>query len=178
MISPGVGDGRTLTAINLAVMLATDPRFSVLLCDLDLRSPGIARTFGFEVSLGVDDVLSGRASVAECLVHPVGYERLVLLPAREPLARSSEHLAGTKTAALVAELKGRYPDRVLIFDLPPVLVADDALAFAPHTDCALLVVSEGRTRREDVVQTMEIMHKIPVVGSLLSRSRAPQGTDI
>jgi protein-tyrosine kinase len=172
VVSPGRGDGRTLTAVNLAVMLAADPRYSVLLCDLDLRAPGIAELFGLKVEQGVDDVLSGRAAVKDCLVHPQGYDRLVLLPARGPLARSSEFLASAATVDLVAELRDRYPDRILIFDLPPVLSSDDALAFTPHTDCALLIVAEGATRREDVVRTMEILHNTPVLGTLLNRSMA------
>lgn len=176
IVSASRGDGRTLAAANLAVMLAADPRYSVLLCDLDLRSPGVAPLFGFPVDRGVDDVLAGRASVAECLVHPSGYERLVLLPARAPLARSSEFLASAATVDLVGELRDRYPDRILIFDLPPVLSADDALAFTPLTDCALMVVAEGSTRREDVARTLEILQHTPVVGTVLNRSLA--GNDV
>ena len=172
IVSATRGDGRTLAAVNLAVMLAADPRYSVLLCDLDLRSPGIAPLFGFGVDKGVDDVIAGHATVAECLVHPAGYDRLVLLPARAPLPRSSEYLASAATVSLVAELRDRYPDRILIFDLPPVLLADDALAFTPLTDCALMVVSEGATRREDVARTLEILQHTPVVGTLLNRSLA------
>ena len=172
VVSPGRGDGRTLAAVNLAVMLAADPRHSVLLCDLDLRAPGIAPLFGLSVDKGVDDILVGSATVEDCLVHPQGYDRLVLLPARGPLAKSSEYLAGAATVDLVAELRDRYPDRILIFDLPPVLSSDDALAFTPHTDCALLIVSEGTTRREDVLRTMEILHNTPVLGALLNRSMA------
>lgn len=172
VVSPGRGDGRTLAATNLAIMLASDPRYSVLLGDLDLRAPGIAATFGLDVKAGVDDVLAGRATVESCLVHPAGYDRLVLLPARAPLARSSEYLASSATHQLVDELKNRYPDRILIFDLPPVLVSDDALAFTPCSDCALMVVSEGTTRREDVVRSMEILHNTPIVGTLLNRSLA------
>ncbi len=168
--SPTRNEGRTLAAVNLAIALASDPRYSVLLCDLDLRSPSIADLFGFEPTVGVDDVLSGSASVADVLVHPRGFERLVLLPARTALNGSSEYLSSAATKAMVKELRERYPDRILIFDLPAVLLSDDALAFTPNVECALVVISEGTTRREDVSRCMEMLQNTPVVGTLLNRS--------
>jgi protein-tyrosine kinase len=170
VVSPGRKDGRTLAAVNLAIALAADARYSVLLCDFDLRSGGLAQVFGLQPAQGVDDLLTGRASVEDCLCHPRGFERLVLLPARAPLPGSSEYLAGTTARQLVAELRDRYADRILIFDLPPVLSADDALAFTPLVDCALLVVTEGRTRRDDVVRSLEILGNTPIIGTLLNRA--------
>lgn len=176
--SPRRGEGRTLAAINLAVTLAADPRYSVLLCDLDLRTPSVASLFGMQPKIGVDDVLTAKAALADCLVHPEGFERLVLLPARAPLASSSEYLAGAVIGRLVAELRERYPDRILIFDLPPVLVADDALAFSPNVECALVVVDEGATRRDDVTRCLEMLHNTPVVGTLLNRSLAGKASAV
>lgn len=168
--SPRRAEGRTLSALNLAVALASDSRFSVLVCDLDLREPQLASLFGITAERGVDDVLAGRARVEDCLVHPKGFDRLVLLPARAALPGSSEYLASPAAARLVAELRERYPERILIFDLPPVLVADDALAFSPYVECALVVVDEGRTRRDDVTRCLEILQKLPVLGTLLNNS--------
>jgi protein-tyrosine kinase len=170
VMSPGRGDGRTTAAINLAASLAADAEHSALLCDLDLRVPAIARRFGIEPATGVDDVLAHGAALRGCLGHPRGFDRLVLLPARAPLAGSSEHLAGPTARALVAELRDRYPDRLLVFDLPPLLTADDALAFAPLVDCALLVIAEGDTRRDDVGRSLELLRATPVVGMVLNRS--------
>jgi len=170
--SAGHRDGRTLAAVNLAITLAADPRYSVLLCDLDLRSPGVAPLFGLSPQAGVDDVIMGRATVADCLVHPEGFDRLVILPAKAPLARSSELLASNSMKQFVAELRERYPDRILIFDLPPVLLADDAIAFAPCIESALVVVGEGTTRRDDVSRCLEMLRNTPVVGTVLNRSLA------
>jgi Mrp family chromosome partitioning ATPase len=170
VVSPRRGDGRTTTAINLAAALAADPEHSALLCDLDLRAPQVAPLFGLAPLSGVDDVLLNGAAVRDCLWHPRGFERLVLLPARAPLAGSSEHLAGVAARDLVKELRERYPDRLLVFDLPPLLTADDALVFAPLVDCALLVVSEGGTRRDDVVRSLEVLRQTPVVGTLLNKT--------
>jgi Mrp family chromosome partitioning ATPase len=70
----------------------------------------------------------------------------------------------------VNELRERYPDRLLVFDLPPVLGSDDALAFLPQVQCALVVVAEGSTRRDDLLRCMELLRKIPVVGTVLNRA--------
>jgi Mrp family chromosome partitioning ATPase len=170
ILSPGERDGKTTAAINLAISLATDHRHTVLLVDCDLRRPAIARFFGLHVEHGIDDILRGEADLSQCLVHPDSVERLVLLPAREPMADSSEVLGGPRGRALVAELRGRYPDRIVLFDLPPVLVADDALAFLPMVECALVVVAERATRRSDLLRCMELVHKTPVVGTVLNKA--------
>jgi Mrp family chromosome partitioning ATPase len=76
----------------------------------------------------------------------------------------------------VAELRARYPERIIIFDLPPVLDADDALSFAPQVECGLVIAAEGRTRRSDLVRTIELLHKTPLVGTVLNRATdAPSG---
>jgi Mrp family chromosome partitioning ATPase len=108
--------------------------------------------------------------VEDCLYHPDGFDRLVILPARAPMGNSSEALAGPRCRELVAELRSRYPDRILIFDLPPVLVADDALAFLPLVECGLVVAAEGSTPREDLLRCMELLRKTPVVGTVLNRA--------
>jgi Mrp family chromosome partitioning ATPase len=71
---------------------------------------------------------------------------------------------------MVAELRGRYPDRLLVFDLPPILGADDALAFVPLVECGLMVVSEGSTKRDDLLRCMELLRKTPLVGTVLNRA--------
>ena len=118
----------------------------------------------------MDDVLCGKARVEDCLYHPENFERLVVLPARAPMPNSSETLAGPRCRELVSELRSRYPDRILIFDLPPILGADDALAFVPMVECALVVVAEGITKREELLRCMELLRKTPVVGTVLNRA--------
>jgi Mrp family chromosome partitioning ATPase len=167
--SPGPGDGKSTVAANLAITVASDYNHTALLVDLNLRNPAVARSFGLVPTAGVDDVLMERASVEDALYHPSRYERLVLLPARAPLQGSSEVLMTMRTRDLVAELKQRYPDRIIIFDLPPLLVRDDAAAFMPLADAALLVLADGRTRREDVPPAMALMRNTPVIGTVLNR---------
>jgi protein-tyrosine kinase len=172
ILSPGENDGKTTAAVNLAVSLAADHQHTVLLVDCDLRRPAIAPLFGLDVRHGIDDILKGDADLSQCLVHPEPFERLVLLPARNAMANSSEVLAGPKGRALVSDLRARYPDRIVIFDLPPVLVADDALAFLPMVECGLVVVAERATRRSDLLRCMELLRKTPIVGTVLNKAAA------
>jgi Mrp family chromosome partitioning ATPase len=176
IFSPGPEDGKTTTAINLAISMASDRLHTVLLVDFDLKNPSLASRLGLAPELGVDDALTGRAPLEDCLYHPVGFDRFVLLPARAGIGNSSEVLAGPRGRELVAELRARYPERIVIFDLPPVLNADDALSFAPLIECGLVVAAEGRTRRNDLVRTIELLNKIPLVGTVLNRAAdAPAG---
>jgi Mrp family chromosome partitioning ATPase len=170
ILSPAAADGKTTTAVNLAVSLSSDRLHTVLLVDFDFRRPTLAARFGLAPEFGIDDVLSGRAALEDCLYHPEGFERLVILPARAALANSSEILAGPRGREVVAELRARYPERIIIFDLPPVLIADDALSFIPLVECGLVVAAEGRTRRNDLVRTIELLSKLPLVGTVLNRA--------
>jgi protein-tyrosine kinase len=170
VLSPSMNDGKTTTAINLAVSLANDRRHTVLLVDCDLRHPSIGATLGINAELGVDDLLRGNARVEQCLYHPEGFDRLVILPARAALANSSEALAGPRGRELVADLRGRYPERIIVFDLPPVLSADDALAFLPLVECGLVVIAERATRRDDLLRCMELLRKTPILGTVLNKA--------
>jgi protein-tyrosine kinase len=176
VFSPGADDGKTTTAINLAINLANDYHHTVLLVDFDFRQPALAAKFGLAPEFGADDALCGSAKIEDCLYHPEGFDRLVVLPARGTLEHSSEILTGPRTRELVAELHRRYVERIVVFDLPPVLGADDALAFAPLVECGLVVAAQGRTRRADLVRTIELLHKTPLVGTVLNRAaEAPSG---
>jgi len=170
IFSPGAEDGKSTTALNLAVTLASDRLHTALLVEFDFKRPSLSARLGFAPEFGSDDALSERATLQNCLYHPEGFERLTVMPARSRLGYSSEILAGPRSRAIVNELRGRYPDRIVIFDLPPVLTADDALAFAPLVECGLVVVAEGRTRRTDLVRTIELLAKTPLVGTVLNRA--------
>lgn len=163
--------GKTLTAINLAIAIAADLDRTALLVDLDLRKPSIHRKLGLECRIGIEDCLRRGQPLKDAMVRMAGYERLVVLPARERCEDSSELLASHRTQECIREMRLRYKDRVLVFDLPPVLQADDALAFSRHVQAALIVVGEGRTQRTDVSRTLELLRDLPILGTVLNAAR-------
>lgn len=176
ILSAGAGEGKTLTAINLAIAIAADPARTALLVDLDLRNPSIARRLHCSVEVGIEECLQTARPARDAMFKVQGYERLTIAPAREAVAQSSELLGSSRTAEVVRELRTRYANRIVIFDLPPVLQADDALAFTANLPAGLLVIGEGRTRRDDVSRTLQLLADLPFVGSVLNGSREPLAT--
>ena len=167
--SPAANDGKSLTAINLAISLARELHHTVLLVDMDLRKPSIHEYFGIKPVTGLSDYFLGDAKLGDILVNP-GLDRLVLLPGRAAVENSSEILASPEMGVLVRELKARYPNRMVIFDLPPVLEADDALSFSPFVDAFLLVLRDGRTTRTAVEHAIEMMEDMNILGTVLNAS--------
>jgi protein-tyrosine kinase len=168
--SPADGDGKTLTAVNLALALAAEPNQTILLVDMDLRRPNVAKLLGIPESRGVESILRGDIGVDEALWRPEGRDRLAMLPAAPLGASSSEVLAGERTRAFIQEIRTRYPDRLVVLDLPPVLLTDDVLTLAPLLDGVLLVIAEQRTRREDLQRAQSLLADVPQLGSVLNRA--------
>jgi Mrp family chromosome partitioning ATPase len=165
--SAGPGEGKTLTAVNLAISIAMDVNQTVMLVDADLRDPGVASCLGFAPELGLDDYLAGRASIADCLVNP-GIERLSILPTRGRAGNSAELLASPQMAQLARELKGRYPDRLILYDLPPLLTSGDTLGFLSSVEATLLVVREGVARAADLKRAAALLAEHNLVGTVLN----------
>jgi len=170
LVSPVTGDGKTLTGINLALRIAAGRERSALLVEADFRNPSIAARFGIRPQSGVEDVLQGRASIQETLVSP-GIDRYALLPVRQPAANASELIDCSRFRQVAAELKNRYANRVVIFDLPPLLEHGDATTFLPNVDGALLVVADGRTSRESIEASMVALEGCVVIGTVLNQAR-------
>lgn len=169
--SPGPGEGKTLTAINLAISLALEANQTVMLVDADLRRPSVHTYFGFDAQIGLRDHLQEGTPVEQLLVHPE-IRRLVILPGGAPLENSSEMLSSPMMLRLVQELKRRYPSRLVVFDLPPVLAVDDVLAFAPYLDASLLVVQDGKTVRDDAARAAELLQSANhnLIGTVLNQA--------
>src|SRR6185437_881363 len=168
--SPGYGEGKTLTAVNLAVSLAMETTQTVLLVDSDLQDPTVHQVFGLKGGLGLADYLLDDQPVEDLLLHP-GIGRFVLLPGGRGISTSTEILTSPKMLALVEELKHRYPSRVVIFDLPPLLHTADVLAFSPYTDALLLVIEEGKTTGEELQRALALVkNSRPVLGTVLNKA--------
>lgn len=167
--SPGAGEGKTLTAINLAISLAREVNHTVLLVDADLRRPSISRYFGYTPEFGLYDYLVNDVHLPQIMFNP-GIERLVILPGVNSVPNSSELLSAPKMVRLAEELKTRYPERLVLFDMPPLLAADDLLAFSPNIDAALLVMQEGKTKKEELRHAMDLLQAMNVVGTVLNQT--------
>jgi protein-tyrosine kinase len=162
-------EGKTLTAINLSISMALKLDYTVLLVDLDFRKPSVHKRFGFEPSHGVADCLEGRVRLEQVFVNP-GISRLLLLPEPHVQSHTSEILSSAGMEELVDELKSRYRSRIIIFDLPPVLVGDDVLAFSNNVDATLLVVQEGKTTTDDLNRAISLLENKNLIGTVLNRS--------
>ena len=169
--SPNPGEGKSLVATNLAVSLALGVDHTVLLVDADLRRPSLQAHFGLDPAPGLTDYLLRDTGLPECLVNP-GIERLVLLPVGAPVQNSSEVLGSPKMLNLVNELKARYPDRFVIYDLPPLLASDDALVFLPQLDGCLLVLEERKTRTAEIQRTLDLLSDAKLIGTILNKSQS------
>lgn len=173
--SPNEGCGKTLTSINLAISLAREVNHSVLLVDLDLRRPSIHKYFLSNEYQGISEYLNKDIDLSEVLLNP-GVDRLVILPGNKPIANSSEMLSSPKMVKLVDELKTRYPNRIVIFDMPPLLSCDDMIAFSPYVDATMLVVEEGGTRKDELKRAYQLLEKINVIGTVLNKSTDKEAT--
>ncbi len=170
--STAENEGKTLTAINLAITLAMQQNYTVLLVDADLRRPSIHKSLGFIPELGLGDYLQSNAALEDVLVHP-NIDRLVILPGNDSTHDASELLASPKMAYLVEDLKSRYRSRLVLFDLPPVHVGDDVLAFAPHLDTAMIVLEDGRSRSDLFAKAIELLEGTEIIGAVLNKSTEP-----
>lgn len=166
--SPGAGEGKTVTTVNLAVSLAMEMQQTVLLVDAHLRNPGIHHLFGIGEGPGLVDYLADQKPIQDLLIHP-GIPRLVFLPGGRPVQNSSELLTSPQMLFLVNELKNRYASRVVLFDLPPLFPTADALAFSPYVDAMLLVVEAGQTQTEDVERALHLLQGVPILGTVLNK---------
>lgn len=170
--SPTLESGKTVVAINLATSIAHQTQRTAMLVDFDLRRPMIANYLGLKRQVSFNDVLSGRAEVPQALVNP-GLPRLVVLPTTRPLANSSEVLSSSRVAGIIEELRDRYQERIVIFDLPPVLAADDVLAVLPRIDCVLMVVGSGMSNQKEIEEAMRHLGGTNLLGVALNKDEAP-----
>lgn len=170
IVSSASGEGKTLTAVNLALSLAADPNHGVTLIDLDLRRPSVASTLGLAPPIGLDTWLTAEHPVASVLYGIEGFERLSLVPTIAPLVAASEALAGNRTRDLIETLRSTGNRRVLIADLPPALLSDHVLTVSPLLDGFVVVVTEGQTRRDDVERVFELLGRDRIIGTVLNRS--------
>ena len=168
--SPNKGAGKTTVALNLAISFAMEVDHTALLVDADLRDPDLRHLLELEPGPGLADYLVGDAELEDLLIHPrIG--DLALLPGGKPVANTSELMRSPMMANLVRELRNRYPERVIVFDVPPVLSGADTLALSTYMDATILLVEERKTTRDDVERACELLRNTNLLGIVLNKSR-------
>jgi len=168
--SPRAREGKSLTALNLAITLAMETTQTVLLIDADLKQPTVHTLLGLGNCRGLADYVLEDCSLEDILIHP-GLGRLVVLPGGRPIQRSAEALTSMRMSGLITEVKHRYPARVIVVDLPPLLASSDVLAFGPSLDALLLVAGESMTTRQDIKESLALVRgAVPVLGTVLNQS--------
>ena len=162
--------GKTLTAVNLAISMSREVNQTVLLVDLDLRTPSVHEALGIEVNRGIVDYLHNDVTLEETLINP-GFQRLVVLPGRAQDEYSSEILSSPAMESLLSEIKNRYKSRIVIFDLPPLLRNDDALILTPKVDATLLVIEDGVTTEAELNRSKLLLEGSNLIGTILNKAR-------
>jgi receptor protein-tyrosine kinase len=164
------GEGKTFTALNLAISVAMEFDSTVLLVDGDVAHPALPELLNLPPSPGLLDLLThGNIDVGEALVK-TNIEKLTLLPAGSRQRRATELLASEQMAKLLRELGSRYPDRIIIFDSPPLLATTEARVLATHMGQVIMVVAADSTTRHAVNLALATVESCEVVLMMLNKS--------
>lgn len=168
--SPTSGCGKTTTCLNLAFSLAHQSDLRTVLVDLDLRRPAVARHLGISRPQSMAAVLQGTRTVAENFVR-VG-ENLAIGTNDQGIRNSAELLMNAATTQGAAALKAAFNADVILYDLPPMLQSDDAMAFLPHLDAVLLVAGAEKSRLDEVDKCeQDLSEQTHVLGVVLNMCR-------
>jgi len=152
--SPGPGEGKTLTSVNLAWCMAEGGPPTCLV-DLDLRAPGVGATLGYEPTWGgVDEILSGKSTISD-VIRQVGSRPLYVLGVRERLPAPTHHFAPSNLLPLLKELQDTF--EWVIIDMAPAIPMSDVAEVLPYVDGALMVVRSDVTAKSLVGPTFELL---------------------
>jgi protein-tyrosine kinase len=174
--SPRSGCGKTVMAINLAMSIARQIEQGVLLVDLDLRKPQIARYLGLQPAAGIGDVIAGRCTPSEAMLVPdLCGHRLTVLATPNALSNPTEQIVSSTMRRVMSGLRKDPRYRVVLFDLPPMLSSDDFLAFLPQVDAALLVASAGETTVHDIAECERLIDPHKLLGCVLNKVAESDG---
>ncbi|HXF46224.1 MAG TPA: XrtA-associated tyrosine autokinase [Burkholderiaceae bacterium] len=166
------GEGKTFTAVNLAMSIAMELDHTVLLVDADVARPAVLERLGLPATRGLLDLLTEpQIELADVLLR-TNVEKLSILPAGAPHDRATELLSSDGMRRLLDELAGRYPDRIIVFDAPPLLASTESRALATQMGQVVVVVEAERTPQSAVEQALATIENCPVVMTLLNKVAA------
>ncbi|EPR37246.1 capsular exopolysaccharide family [Desulfovibrio sp. X2] len=169
--SATMGEGKTMTAINLAVSLAQEYDHTVLLVDADFRRPTCHLYLGLEPEVGLSDCLLEGRDIGEALVK-TGIGKLALLPAGSKVSNPAELFSSQAMKNIFTEMKGRYADRYVIIDTPPVLPFAETRSLASIADGVILVVREGGPSLDEVETAVGALER-KVLGVVYNAAKSP-----
>jgi protein-tyrosine kinase len=165
------GEGKTFTAVNLAMSIAMELDNTVLLVDGDVAHPMLPSLLGVPSEPGLLDLLTrDDLDVSDALVR-TNVEKLTVLPAGSRQRRATELLASEQMAGLLRELASRYSDRIIIFDSPPLLATTEARVLATHMDQIIMVVAAEATTQQAVSHALTAIESCEIVLLMLNKAR-------
>ena len=165
------GEGKSFTAVNLAMSLATELDYRVLLVDADVARPSLRRVFDLPAGPGLMDVLvKPEVKMSDVLLR-TNIDKLSLLLSGTPHPRATELLASDAMTRLLEEMAQRYPDRIIIFDSPPLLPTTEARVLAAHMGQVVVVVQAEKTLQSDLRHALATIESCPVKLMLLNQAR-------
>ena len=168
------GEGKSFCAINLAMSIAAERDNKVLLVDADVARPSIPKELGITVEAGLMDwLIDGNLDISQ-LVLPTNVEKLMILPAGRRHQQATELLASASMSRLLELISARYPDRIVIFDSPPLLVTTESRVLSSYMGQVVLVVEAGKTSHESVQEALGTIGSSEVVGLVLNKARAAE----
>ncbi len=164
------GEGKSFTSINLAMSIATELDNTVMLVDADVARPSVMRMLGLPDGPGLLDlVLDDKMDMSSVLLK-TNVDKLTILPSGTPHPRATELLASDAMVRLLEDMAARYPDRIIVFDSPPLLITTESRVLATHMGQVVLVVHAGKTLQSEVKQALATIDACPVKLLLLNRS--------
>lgn len=169
------GEGKTYTAINLAMSIATELQRTVLLVDADVVQPSIAARLGLTLGPGLIDLLENEHTDLSTFLVKTSIPNLTVLGAGRRHGRSTELLASAAMARLVDDLASRYPDRVVLFDSPPMLATSESSVLARHMGQIVLAVQAGATPRSAISRVVKMLDACDIVIPVLNKASGMPG---
>jgi protein-tyrosine kinase len=164
------GEGKSFTSINLAMSIAAELDHTVMLVDADVARPSVLRMLGLPPGPGLLDLLEGKADMASVLMR-TNVDKLTLLPSGSPHPRATELLASEAMNQLLDDMATRYPDRIIIFDSPPLLLTTESRVLATHMGQIVVVVGAGRTLQTSLQQALATIESCPLKMMVLNKAR-------
>jgi len=168
------GEGKTFVSINLAMSIAMEVDRTVLLVDADVVAPSVPRILGIQPAKGLMDVLTEPDLDLGNVLLKTNVERLSLVLAGTKHRRASELLASDAMASLLNEVANRYPDRIVVFDSPPLLATTESRVLASHMGQVVVVVEAERTTHGALETALATVESCPVVMTMLNKASASE----